>query len=182
MNKLERAILEGARNAQKEYVSVTAGLRWLSHGPESFIEHPVAIRVAKDGFCVFPEASPKKILKEQGIVPRGRPAGNLGQRFDLVVWFKDKNEVRAIIEIKRAWAITNLRGDKDKVAMCLEQGLTSAGYLLVYTEARGPNRLENLSKRLNQWAVDLECTLVGEHVETQGDGTWNWCFGLFKVG
>ena len=63
MNQLEKAIIDGARAAQKKYQKMTEGW-WLSHGPESFIEYAVAMKVARKGFSVYPEASLKKIRQD----------------------------------------------------------------------------------------------------------------------
>jgi hypothetical protein len=114
MNKIEEAIIEGTRKAQREYEYMTGW--WLSHGPESFIMCEVAYMIAKKAdFSVFIEASPKKILSEREEKLRGRRPANHGQRFDIVVWHKSRNDIRAIIEVKRAWSIANLRGDSEKI-------------------------------------------------------------------
>jgi hypothetical protein len=182
MNQLEKAIIDGTRTAQKEYQKMTEGW-WLSHGPESFIEHAVAIKVARIGFSVYPEASPKKIRLDLKAPPRGRPAKNLGQRFDIVVWYKTTNKIRAIIEIKRAWSIRSLRGDRTKVANFLRQKRGAhAGYLLAYTEAKGTRCETTLSRRLDYWADHFECTLAGKHIDPERDAAqWGWCIGLFRV-
>jgi len=105
MNQLEKAIIGGAEAAQSDYENMTGW--WLSHGPESFLMCAIANQVTKKGgFWVFVEASPKKIREERDDgPPRGRPSKSLGQRFDIVVWTKASSDVRAIIEVKRAWSI-----------------------------------------------------------------------------
>jgi len=181
MNQLEKAIINGAEDAQKEYGELTGGW-WLSHGPESFIEHSIAIKIKKKGFWVYPEASPRKIMKERNDHPRGRPPKNLGQRFDLVVWSKSSNNIRAIIEIKRAWNITSLLNDREKIATFLKLNeYVKSGYLLAYTEAKGEKRADTLSNRLDYWALGLNCRLVGYNTDAQGDGEWGWAFGLFRL-
>lgn len=194
MNALEKAILSAAREAQGKYEDMTGW--WLSHGPESFIEHEVAAKVSgRENFSVFPEASPKKILAEQGKKPRGRPAGNLRQRFDIVVWHKKaSSRVRAVVEIKRAWATADLRGDVGKVRRILKQKLAGTGYLLVYTEAKGGPQSSSLSKserekrrakilatRLRKWADNLGIKMIGHYIDRRGDGEWSWAFALFRV-
>ena len=83
MNQLEKAVIEGAKTAQKDYMKLTGGW-FLSHGPESFLQHSIAIKIHKQRkFCVFPEASPIKIMKERDAYLKGRPSKN--QRFDLVI-------------------------------------------------------------------------------------------------
>jgi len=164
MNNLEKSLLAGGVDAQKRYGEMTGW--WLSHGPESFIEHEIALKVSKEGFYVFPECSPKKIMEEKDKRPRGRPSGNRGQRFDIVVWHKATNSVRAIIEIKRAWNVDVLRADSIKVKKALGQNLAKSGYLVIYTEAKGKKASDSLSEsekakrradtltvRLNNWAM-----------------------------
>ena len=182
MNQLEKAILDGAKAAQSEYEDMTGW--WLSHGPESFLMCTIANKVTKKGgFWVFVDASPKKIREErEDGPPRGRPPKNLAQRFDIVVWAKASNDVRAIIEIKRAWSIANLRGDRRKIAEFMEKNEhVKTGYLLAYTEAKGRQRDTTLSHRLKTWAESLKCTLVGSTSNVKGDGEWGWAIGLFRI-
>jgi hypothetical protein len=94
------------------------------------------------------------------------------------VWLKASEEIKAIIEIKRAWSIRSLRGDRKKVATFLRQGQARTGYLLAYTEAQGATKL---MKRLEYWAKYHKCTLVGKHVDSQRYEKWQWAIGLFKV-
>lgn len=181
MNQLEKAVIDGAKAAQKEYGEMTGGW-WLSHGPESFLEHAVATKVKKKGFWVYPEASPRKIMKERNDRPKGRPPKNIGQRFDLVVWEKSNDNIRAIFEIKRAWNITSLRGDRKKIETFLKRNeYVKSGYLLAYTEAKGMRRANTLSNRLGYWAEGLKCVLVGNHIDAHGDGEWGWAIGLFRL-
>jgi len=181
MSQLEKAVIDGAKTAQKDYGDMTEGW-WLSHGPESFIEHTIAIKVRKQGFWVYPEASPKKIMEERNDRPKGRPPRNLGQRFDLVVWDKSDDNIRAIFEIKKAWNITSLRGDRKKIATFLNRNeYVKSGYLLAYTEAKGGRRAETLSNRLAYWAEGLNCALVGTHIDAQGDGESGWAIGLLRL-
>jgi len=84
-NKLEEAIIQGVKAAQREYIKMSGGW-WLSHGSESFITSMVAHQACKlGGFFVFPEASPRKITKEANERPkRGRPSRIQGKRFDIL--------------------------------------------------------------------------------------------------
>ena len=182
MNQLEQAIIDGAKASQRDYEKMTGW--WLSHGPESFLICTIANKLAKNaGFWVFVEASPKKIRKERDEhPPRGRPPKNLGQRFDIVVWQKASNDVRAILEIKRAWSITDLRGDRKKIADFMENSeYVNVGYLLAYTESKGQRRETTLTKRLKNWAERLDCQLVGSTINAKGDGEWGWAVGLFRL-
>jgi len=179
MNKLERAIIDGVKTAQKDYCEMTGGYWWLSHGPESFLQHLIAIKINKqEGFYVYPEAWPKKIMKERDYHSRGRPPRNLDQRFDLVVWNKSSDNLRAILEIKRAWSISDLRDDREKIGTYIRQNkFVKTGYLVAYTEAK---RSETLLNRLISWANRLNCDLVESHIGPS-EGEWVWAVGLFKL-
>lgn len=177
MNQFEEAVIDGAKAAQEEYGEMTGGW-WLSHGPESFLAHAIATKL-KEEFWIYPEASPKKIIKERNSRPRGPSPKNLGQRFDIVVWAKSINNIRAIIEVKKAWNITSLANDRKKIAIFLKRNkFVKSGYLLAYTEAR---RFDTLSKRLDYWAKGLDCKLVQHYIDPQGDGEWFWAIGLFRL-
>ena len=136
----------------------------------------------KRGFWVFVDASPKKILKERDERPRGRPPKNLDKRFDMVVWQKASDKIRAILEIKVAWNITSLRSDRKKIALFMKNNeYVNAGYLLLYTEAKGTRREETLSNRLKNWADRLRCKLVGSTMDAPGDDEWGWAVGLLRL-
>lgn len=181
MNNLEKAIIEGTQTAQREYENMTGW--WLSHGPESFIMCSVAGMIAKKAnFYVFIEASPKRIREEREEQLRGRPPANHGQRFDIVVWKKSKNDIRAIIEVKRAWSIADLRGDRKKISKYLASNkFVNTGYLLAYTEAKGKRREITLNNRLLRWANTLQCNLAGSFIDKKGDGECGWAVGLFRL-
>lgn len=135
MNELERIVVDAVKTAQRDYESMTGW--WLWHGPESFMVSSVARLIGKQGdFSVYLDASPKKIQKELEEHRRGRPRKNQGKRFDIVVWRRASDRLRAILEVKRAWSITGLRADRKKMAEFLSsKNYDIAGYLLVYTEA-----------------------------------------------
>lgn len=178
MNQLEKAVIDGAKSAQKRYEKMTGGW-WL--GPESFIQYCIAFNVSERGFLVIPEASPKKIMEERNAPPKGRPPKNIYQRFDLVVWQNRGNDIKAIIEIKRAWSINDLIRDRDKIATFLKRNeYVKSGYLLAYTTTDGDKR-ETLSKRIHDFAEKLNCKLVDPNIESQSDGEWSWAFGLFRL-
>jgi hypothetical protein len=179
MNTIEKAIIEGAKKAQREYEAMTGW--WLSHGPESFVICEVANEIVKKAnFSVFIEVSPKKILFEREEKLRGRRPANYGQRFDIVVWHKSRNDIRAIVEIKRAWSVANLSSDREKILKYMASNkFVKAGYLLAYTEAKGKKRGDTLKNRFNYWANALACSLVGSFIDQEGDGQWGWAVGLF---
>lgn len=182
MNQLEQAMIEGAKIAQKNYMKMT-GDWYLSHGPESFLQHTIAINICeKLGFRVYPEASPKKIMKERNVHKGGPPKKNLYQRFDLVVWDKSSNNLRAILEIKRAWTIGPLFADQEKIANFIKKNeYVKLGYLLAYTDGQGEKRKETLSNRLADWETRLDCKLVDNYVDAHSDEEWGWSIGLFRL-
>jgi len=180
MNKLERAILDGAIEAQKAYGRISDGC-WLGHGPESFIQPYVAEEIAEEGFVVYPEKSPKKLDEELEVKRRGRPPGNKGERFDLVVWYRTRPEVLAIIEIKRAYYIGPVRRDAEKVKKHLSHGVAKTGYLLVYSVAGGYARRTALESTFKRWAKQTETTLVGHHIVADEDDEWSWGFVLLRL-
>src|SRR5262249_15728901 len=113
MNKLEKIILSGARNSHSSYMRMTDN--WLWHAPESYI----MVHLAKHVFAqtkndVYADCSPNKIKLAIGPRP-GRP--NRSNRFDLVIWQRNKNKkkVRAVIEIKKNPNMTSLGADRKKL-------------------------------------------------------------------
>ena len=114
-NNFEQAILDAAWKAQKFHDDMTDGL-YLGYSHESFLQNFIAIEVFKNkkkaGHYVFVDASPKKI--REWAVPASKKPPKY-RRFDLVFWFKSKNEVKAIVEIKRAWEKSSVMGDVNKL-------------------------------------------------------------------
>ncbi|MGA2938102.1 MAG: hypothetical protein ABSF52_13500 [Syntrophobacteraceae bacterium] len=186
MNKLEQAIIDGARAAHADYECFTGGY-WLSYGPESFLTYAIARKIYKEGFYAVPECSPKTIWEEQSDPkPRGRPPKNSRQRFDLVVWNQANNGIVAVLEIKKAWNITNLSGDRKKIDEYLKTNDFGkvAGYLLAYNEAEGKRRTDRtdmLKKRFEYWAQKLNCTLLEPHIKAPRNAEWAWGVALLRL-
>lgn len=178
MNNLEKAIIQGAEIAQKEYSELTNW--WLSHGPEYFITCEVSKNIAKsNGYLVFPEASPKKIKSEINLVKRGPVPKSDGERFDIVVWEKHTQNIRAIIEIKRSYNINPIRNDLNKVKDHLKKmNFVKNGYILAYHEAK---KIETISNAFTRWSEELGCKLVGTTTGNDFKDEWKWGFGLFKA-
>jgi hypothetical protein len=178
MNNLEKAIIEGAKIAQNEYSEMTNW--WVSHGPEYFITCEVCKNIAKsNGYLVFPEASPKKIKSEINLVKRGPNPKSDGERFDIVVWEKHTKNVRAIIEVKRAYNINPIRSDLEKIKKHTKKlDFVKSGYVLAYHEAK---KIETLQNAFSRWSKELECELVGIITGPDFDNECKWGFGLFKV-
>lgn len=175
MNQLEKTILGSAIRAQNLYKKISGGW-WLSHGPEYFITSTLATDIFRlGGYSVFMEASPRKILNE--ITQEQRNADNI--RFDLAIWEKSTNKIRAIIEIKMARDINVLIKDKIKITDYKRiNNFVKNGYILFYTELK---TIDKLKSRLSDWPDKLNCTLVGHKVDEKGDGTWKWAIALLKV-
>jgi hypothetical protein len=148
MDGLEKRIFNGCIRAQKTYSNMTGGW-WLWHGPESFIQHEVArsIRRSHKGFEAYAETSPRKIMAEHDLPLRGRPLkeDRLRQRFDVVVWKKTKNELRAVIEIKRGGAIVGqVARDAGKIQKYLSLK-NSRGTGICYFTRKRVGRIEKIS-------------------------------------
>src|SRR5208282_4667903 len=144
---------------------------------------------------VFTETSPVKIQYEHDKPLRGRPPRKerQRQRFDVVVWQKTSNKVRAIIEIKRGGpeVFAQVAKDADKLKKYLSmKGAHGTGYLLFYSEASGSNRrpkikdrIQTLSKRLKPrgWK-QVKCKIgnrSGEPPDEKGR-LWSWCICLMR--
>lgn len=132
-NKFETAILKAAVSAQKFHIEMT-GVYNLRYSHESFLQNYIAIEMFKQkGFYVYVDASPKKIHEDADSVSRRQPKSD--KRFDLVFWQKTKNQVRAIIEIKRTWYQGPVIKDVGKLLDYIpkKDAGGAAGYVLYYT-------------------------------------------------
>lgn len=178
MNNLEKAIIEGSVQAQQEYIKLTNW--WLSHGPEYFITCCVSRNIREvNGYLVFPEASPKKIKSEINLKKRGPTPKSDGKRFDIVVWEKHTENIRAIIEIKRAYNIEPVRNDYKKIVEHMKKlEFVKNGYIIAYYEAK---KIETIKNTYNRWADSLGCSLVGSTIGEDQHSDWKWGFGLFKI-
>lgn len=185
LNKLERAILGSAERAQGTCMRMTGGW-WLWHAPESFLQHQIARAIVRTGNEVFTEASPAKIAREHNSPLRGRPAHNKQKRFDIVVWQRSQNLLRAAIEIKRTSTLQPVVKDAVKLRKYLDQRNShGVGYLLVYSEAKGANRVERLRKRASSAAAHLKATgwtMLSAVVHSPRSSPWSWSVYLLRYG
>ena len=186
--KFERAILDAAVSAQEFHIEMTGGqYLWESH--ESFLQNYIAFRFAKfdakgrfrrNGYCVYIDSSPRRIRKGlrnayPGKTPKSR------NRFDLVFWFKSKDEVKAILEIKRAWMKSPIESDIEKVTDFLSKAMArniAAGYVLYYTDCRS-NRDTVITKRFDEIAGVSGCRLVDCCVKGSG-ADHRWGVALYR--
>lgn len=195
MNSLEKTLLDATKRAWEKYEQMTDGW-WLSHAPESFLQNFVALHLARThDHSVYPECSPKKIREDLWGPIKGRKPNNQQQRFDVVVWWKTKAFVRAVIEIKRAYTTAPIQKDRQKISDYLKQAQAKdvrCGYLLVYSEAaqnlaqrKKSNGRSTLVARFKKWGPEIGAELVGYDVRTPRmteDGKqWSWGVALYRV-
>lgn len=186
MNQLEQAIFDGFKSAQRDYENITDGW-WLWHGPEAFLMCSIARAInKKGGYSVYLDASPKKVQRDYDEPQKGRPRNDQGKRFDLVVWKKSENKLKAIIEIKRSLGVHSLLIDRKKMVAFLRGNNDAiAAYLFVYTEAKGYRREITLNNRLGNWERKLKHSrLVAHRVEPHmrdGRDEWGRAAGLYRI-
>lgn len=189
-NDLEKTILRCAKKAQRDYEAITGG-QWLDHAPELFLQAEVARGIWRRGFRVFIDASLERIRQEIGSSKGRRPAASR-KRFDISVWRKTSNSLRAVIEIKRDWSISSIREDARKIKDSFKLANSApTGYLLVYSEANRErttrrrsadweaNRERILRKRFVDWARKLQWNLVD--VVTGSYKTDHWGLALLRL-
>lgn len=111
MKQFEKAILDAAWKAQKFHIAMTGGL-YLGYSHESFLQNFIAREMFnnKKPRYVFVDPSPKKI-REWYASASEEDEKDARQRFDLVFW-KDEDEVEAIVEIKKAWWKSPVMGEE----------------------------------------------------------------------
>jgi hypothetical protein len=180
MNSLEACIMTGAGKARSYYARMTDGY-WLSHAPESFLQVLIALEIQKAGYAVYIDASIRKMKMDFDALP-GRPASNLRTRPDIAVCHKHVSGLRAVIEIKRAWNLAPIQRDATKVARYLRQcGAPKVGYLLVYSEAKGKNRVDTLENRFRIWAHRISWQLLTLRTGVSEIDDWAWGMGLLRM-
>ena len=187
-NQFEKAILDAAVCAQKFHIKMTGGYYlWYSH--ESYLQNYIAIETFKrTKFYCYVDASPKKIRADSDSTSK-RPPGNNAQRFDLVFWHKTKNQVRAIVEIKRAWNQGPVVKDVRKLLDFLpkKDAGGATGYVLFYNHDDTPNMdgkvIADRFNRVNDTMRNqLNCHglthPVDSYIRKSGDTPWG--FALFR--
>lgn len=139
---LENVLIASIKTAQKQYGEMTGGYA-LWHAPESFVQMVTAREVYKKlGVIVYPECTPDQFSRDSNrVVMLGRPPKiNEQQRFDLVVWWKNEFQPRALIELKLTYAtMGSVVKDADKLYAFRKEAVRTKGlrhgYLLVYNSA-----------------------------------------------
>lgn len=189
-NQFEKAILDAAVAAQKFHIEMTDGhYLWYSH--ESFLQNFIAITMFKNkkkaGHYVYVDASPKKIRESSD--SSGEGDEDQRQWFDLVFWFKSKNEVKAIMEIKVTWGKNLVMKDIYKLSKYLtEDSRNIHGYVLYYSDHKGKDKRviqdrfseveEEIKKVIGQKRQKVELRDSRIHKPRNGDP---WGFALFLV-
>lgn len=182
-NKFEAAILDAAVSAQEFHIEMTGGYYlWYSH--ESYLQNYIAIEVFENqGFYVYVDASPKKIREGADSISK-RPPSNIAQRFDLVFWHKTKNQIRAIIEIKRAWNQTPVIKDVEKLLgyITKKDAGGATGYVLYYTHGDTQLIINRFNKAKYTMRKQLSLHGLTHPVDScickSGDPPWG--FALFR--
>jgi hypothetical protein len=85
------------------------------------------------------------------------------------------------------WPSGTVADDADKIARYLNLRRSYGnGYLLVYSEAKGPNKQSVLKRRMNRILAAIRengWKLAGKTVRTPRTGAgWGWALSLFKYG
>ena len=182
-NKFETAILDAAVSAQEFHIRMTAGYYlWYAH--ESYLQNYIAIEMFENqGFYVYVDASPKKIRADSDSISK-RPPGNSAQRFDLVFWHKTKNQLRAIVEIKRAWNQGPVIKDVRKLLGFIpkKDAGGATGYVLYYTHDDAQLIIDRFNRANDTMRNRLSLHGLTHPVDScickSGDPPWG--FALFR--
>jgi hypothetical protein len=179
-NDLEKLIISAAKKSIALHEQVTGG-DWFDSGPESFLQVCLAQQISKGGnFSVQLEASPKKVNRTLEAVHAGKPSSNHNQRFDLIVWFKHEEKIRAIIEVKRAWTKVGPVKDGEKIKKYLHQKNSKAktGYLVVYSVRKN---VETMIRMFNNIADDVGGKFITSvELKKPVEGSY-WAVGLVRI-
>lgn len=169
-------MFNGALKAQSDYEKITGGC-WLWHGPESFMQTIVALKLAETGHAIYIDASIQRLVAdvERG---SGRPTKNSRQRPDISVWYKDDETLRAVIELKRAWCYSPIERDAKKIEKYFRKKYfaRTTGYILAYSDMKSKNSTK-LREKFKKWKNNLgpNWSLIQIHVDPpkdDQDGTW----------
>ena len=181
-NKFEKAILDAAISAQRFHIEMSGYYLWYSH--ESYLQNYIAIEVFENqGFYIYVDASPRKIREGSDSISK-RPPSNVAQRFDLVFWHKTQNQLKAIIEIKRAWNQTPVIKDVKKLLgyITKKDAGGATGYVLYYTDGDAQviiNRFNRVNDTMrNQLNLRGLTHPVDSYICKSDDPPWG--FALFR--
>ena len=192
MNAIETAIMEAAKAAQEFHTAMTYG-QYVSYSHESFLQNYIAMQLFETTeHCVYVDPSKRKIRDWVG--KRGPLPADVRNRFDVVVWHKTKDSVKAVIEVKQAWVTRIVLEDVHKVSKFLKTGSGTGafGYVLYYTDKRKNEQLPEKDdktirgrfQRLHNRMQDCvrstrKVGLIAEYVDAEGVHD-PWGIGLFR--
>ena len=181
-NRFEEAILNAAISAQRFHIEMSGFYLWYSH--ESYLQNYIAIKVFENQrFETYVDASPRKIRESSDSISK-RPPSNDAQRFDLVFWRKARNQLKAIVEIKRAWNQTPVIKDVKKLSSYIakKDAGGATGYVLYYTHGDTKliiNRFNRVSDTMrNQLNLHGLTHPVDSYICKLGEPPWG--FALFR--
>jgi hypothetical protein len=177
MNAFEETIVEGAIRADKAYYKMSG--HWLSHAPESFLQSLIAQAIAKQGYFVYMDRSISKILTDHDNLKSATAGEGLTKRPDISVWLKTKNQLKAVIEIKRSWRSHPIKRDvaRNRIILKSHYGPRSA-YVLGYCERKSENTLDQC---FDNWAKATSTELVHKHIDNREHEKWRWGFCLLRA-
>ena len=188
-NRFEKKVLDAAVAAQEFHLAMTGGNQYLWESHESFLQSYIAFRFAKfdtegrfdeeNGYCVYFDASPKKIRQGlENAYPGKTPMKR--SRFDLVIWSRKRDEVKAILEVKRAWMKTPIEDDIKKVTEFLSKRIaeSAAGYVLYYTDCKKYDGVQ-IKNRFCRIDGFRDSKMVGCRIKGVS-GEHSWGFALYR--
>jgi hypothetical protein len=180
LDLLEKNICDAIKKAHKRYEQITG--YWLFHAPEHFLQNFIFLEIAKS-WEVYPEATRKKISEGMGKSPVGRPP-SAKFRYDLVIWNKSSDKLRAVVEIKRCLSASQtVQKDADRIRNALKgQQKAKAAYLLLYSEVPIKKGSDALIQRFYGWSKKLDLHIVQATCLSQDeDSGWICGYSLMRA-
>ena len=180
---LGERISDGVKEAHSRYERMTGW--WLQHAPEHFLQNEVARSIWEkgNGNDVYIDASNTKVRADaEAKTKRGWPKKDSGKRFDISVWHRSKNTLKAVIEIKHGerTLFTRVKKDAKRIedaAKC--PNAASVGYILVYSVKKNK---EGIETDFRTWKKELgsKWTLASHFVTKPHNEDWAWGFALLR--
>ena len=187
MNQVEKLLCRSVVQAFERYEGITG--YWLLHAPEHFLQNFLMLELGKSR-GVYMEATRRKIADGVGRPPKGRPPHSPTTRYDLVLWDKTRNTLRAVIEIKRSLSLSApLKKDAKRIrtAVAHRQAVAhgqkaKAGYLIVYSEATVKQHAnKGLTEKLEGWSTALNLKLIHAAVFDTDDEDYVAGFAIMRA-
>lgn len=178
---IELAIISGTKSAQKQHVLLNDD--WLGTGPEYFLTVHIARHIAKGDRYVYVDAGLTKLARLLGVQSGpGRKVLHLQERPDIAVKSKADNRLAAIIEVKRAWSISPIDKDVNKVRGHLGYKHSAKyGYVAAYSSSESDKPVTKLKERFSDWAERLKVTNVADYYQNEPSTGWAWGVAVYQV-